>query len=152
MSMDCSRQVCCGFGRCTPHTNETTLGSHSYEYLRFEPEKYFPNASSNANRAEIRHNWDMLMPKGSGTVAVPNYREHPLLGNPITDDPLRKGPVFEASWTHAIHCVSDRSAKSSKICKFVVREQKSLTPISRVPQGCIPLSLICRYTKVNEPR
>jgi hypothetical protein len=47
----------------------------------------------------------MLMPRGSGSVAIPEYRDHPLLGNPISDDPLRSGPLFEASWTHAIHCL-----------------------------------------------
>ncbi|KIV98730.1 uncharacterized protein PV09_09513 [Verruconis gallopava] len=81
----------------------TTL--HDYTYLKFEPEKYFPNISSNDNRDEVRRNWDMLMPKGSGSVAIPEYKKYPLLGNPITDDPLRSGPLFEASWTHAIHCL-----------------------------------------------
>jgi hypothetical protein len=28
-----------------------------------------------------------------------------MLGKPITDDPIRSGPLFEASWTHALHCV-----------------------------------------------
>ena len=28
-----------------------------------------------------------------------------MLGNPIDDDPIRTGPIFEASWTHALHCV-----------------------------------------------
>jgi hypothetical protein len=85
--------------------NQLDVVSHSYEHLQYEPEKYFPNSSSNSNRDEIRRNWDMLMPKGSGSVAIPEYRDHPLLGNPITDDPLRSGPLFEASWTHAIHCL-----------------------------------------------
>jgi len=43
---------------------------------------------------------------GSGSVAIPEYKEHPLLGDPITDDPIRSGPLYEASWTHALHCVS----------------------------------------------
>lgn len=43
---------------------------------------------------------------GSGSVIIPNYADHPLLGQPITDDPIRSGPLFEASWTHALHCVS----------------------------------------------
>jgi hypothetical protein len=43
---------------------------------------------------------------GSGSVAIPDYRDHPLLGEPISDDPIRSGPLFEASWTHALHCVS----------------------------------------------
>lgn len=43
---------------------------------------------------------------GSGSILVPDYKEHPLLGDPITDDPIRSGPIFEASWTHALHCVS----------------------------------------------
>lgn len=44
---------------------------------------------------------------GSGSILVPDYKEHPLLGEPITDDPIRSGPIFEASWTHALHCVSE---------------------------------------------
>ena len=28
-----------------------------------------------------------------------------MLGEPIDDDPLRTGPIFEASWTHALHCL-----------------------------------------------
>lgn len=42
---------------------------------------------------------------GSGSVLIPNYRDYPLLGDPITDDPMRSGPLYEASWTHALHCV-----------------------------------------------
>jgi len=61
--------------------------------------------TSNANRAEVRRNWDLLMPRGSGSVAIPDYRDHPLLGDPITDDPLRSGPLYEASFTHALHCL-----------------------------------------------
>jgi hypothetical protein len=80
--------------------------------------------STNDNRMEVRRNWDLLMPRmylqnlfmlenlhshflvGSGSVLIPEYRDHPLLGDPIIDDPLRSGPLFEASWTHALHCVS----------------------------------------------
>ena len=79
--------------------------SHTYTYLKPEAEKYVPNMTSNANRDEVRRNWDLLMPRGSGSLAIPNYRDHPLLGDPITDDPLRSGPIFEASWTHAMHCL-----------------------------------------------
>lgn len=28
-----------------------------------------------------------------------------MLGKPIVDDPIRSGPIFEASWTHALHCL-----------------------------------------------
>lgn len=28
-----------------------------------------------------------------------------MLGKPIVTDPIHKGPVFEASWTHALHCL-----------------------------------------------
>jgi hypothetical protein len=66
-----------------------------------------PNMTSNDDRETVRHAWDMLMPLGSGSVSIPNWRDYPLLGEPIADDPLRSGPVFEASWTHALHCVSD---------------------------------------------
>ena len=34
-----------------------------------------------------------------------SYLSYPLLGNPITDDPLRTGPLYEASWTHSLHCL-----------------------------------------------
>jgi hypothetical protein len=43
---------------------------------------------------------------GSGSVAIPDYKKYPMLGEPISDDPIRSGPIFEASWTHALHCVS----------------------------------------------
>ncbi|KAF3055335.1 hypothetical protein CFAM422_013198 [Trichoderma lentiforme] len=79
--------------------------SHTYTYLKPEEDKYVPNMTSNDNRMEIRKNWDMLMPLGSGSVLIPDYRDHPLLGDPITDDPIRSGPLFEASWTHALHCL-----------------------------------------------
>lgn len=82
-----------------------------------------PDMSSNANRMEIRHNWDMLMPRkthrelqkhamyshelvGSGSVKIPDWKQHPMLGQPIVTDPIRTGAIFEASWTHALHCVS----------------------------------------------
>ena len=61
--------------------------------------------STSNDRMEIRRRWDMLMPRGSGSVSIPEYKQHPLLGDPITDDPLRSGPLFEASWTHALHCL-----------------------------------------------
>jgi len=79
--------------------------SHKYTLLTLEEEKYFPNMSSDADRMDIRHNWDMLMPLGSGSVAIPDYKQHPMLGKPIMDDPIRSGPLFEASWTHALHCL-----------------------------------------------
>ncbi|KAH8805142.1 hypothetical protein F5884DRAFT_441358 [Xylogone sp. PMI_703] len=79
--------------------------SHSYTFLKPEEDKYIPNMTSNDNRMEVRKNWDLLMPLGSGSVLIPDYRDHPLLGNPITDDPIRSGPLFEASWTHALHCL-----------------------------------------------
>ncbi|OAG34714.1 hypothetical protein AYO21_11106 [Fonsecaea monophora] len=78
--------------------------SHSYTFLKPDPDKFIPNMTSNDNRLEVRRNWDLLMPLGSGSVAIPDYRDHPLLGDPITDDPIRSGPLFEASWTHALHC------------------------------------------------
>jgi hypothetical protein len=54
---------------------------------------------------------------GSGSVSIPDYRNHPMLGEPIADDPLRSGPLFEASWTHALHCVSRFSkANSLPLC------------------------------------
>jgi len=28
-----------------------------------------------------------------------------MIGKPISDDPIRSGPLFEASWTHALHCL-----------------------------------------------
>ncbi|ETR96957.1 hypothetical protein M419DRAFT_92860 [Trichoderma reesei RUT C-30] len=79
--------------------------SHTYTFLKPEEDKFIPNMTSNDNRMEIRRNWDMLMPLGSGSVLIPDYMNHPLLGNPITDDPIRSGPLFEASWTHALHCL-----------------------------------------------
>jgi hypothetical protein len=39
------------------------IASHTYTLLTLEEEKYFPNMSSDINRMEIRHNWDMLMPR-----------------------------------------------------------------------------------------
>nr|KAK5447382.1 hypothetical protein LTR18_002961 [Exophiala xenobiotica] len=79
--------------------------SHTYTYLKPDTETFIPNMTTNENRLEIRRNWDLLMPLGSGSVAIPDYRDHPLLGDPITDDPIRNGPLFEASWTHALHCL-----------------------------------------------
>lgn len=79
--------------------------SHKYTLLTFEESKYFPNMTSDINRMEIRHNWDMLLPLGSGSVSIPDYEQHPMLGKPINDDPIREGPIFEASWTHALHCL-----------------------------------------------
>ncbi|UKZ49096.1 hypothetical protein TrVGV298_003335 [Trichoderma virens] len=79
--------------------------SHTYTFLKPEEDKFIPNMTSNDNRMEIRKNWDMLMPLGSGSVLIPDYLDHPLLGKPITDDPIRSGPLFEASWTHALHCL-----------------------------------------------
>lgn len=78
---------------------------HKYTLLSPEEEKFVPNMSSNANRLEIRHNWDMLMPLGSGSVEINNYKDYPMLGKPIVDDPIRNGSLFEASWTHALHCL-----------------------------------------------
>ena len=82
----------------------TTL-SHTYNYLKPDTSTYVPNMTTNANRAEIRRNWDNLMPLGSGSVSIPEHISYPLLGNPITDDPLRSGPLYEASWTHSLHCL-----------------------------------------------
>ncbi|KPI40195.1 uncharacterized protein AB675_11399 [Cyphellophora attinorum] len=82
----------------------TTL-SHTYNYLKPEAETYFPNTTNNLDRDAIRRNWDNLMPLGSGSVAIPEHESYPLLGNPITDDPLRSGPLYEASWTHSLHCL-----------------------------------------------
>ncbi|TVY37322.1 hypothetical protein LOCC1_G007037, partial [Lachnellula occidentalis] len=77
---------------------------HAYTLLTPDAEKFIPNMSSNDDRMAVRRNWDMLMPLGSGTVSVPEYAQHPLLGQPIDDDPIHSGAIFEASWTHALHC------------------------------------------------
>lgn len=79
--------------------------SHKYTLLKGEEEKFFPNMTSDADRMTIRKNWDMLMPLGSGTVEIADWESHPMLGKPITDDPIRNGSIYEASWTHALHCV-----------------------------------------------
>ena len=42
---------------------------------------------------------------GSESVSIPDYEQHPLLGKPVSDDPIRSGPIFKASWTHALYCV-----------------------------------------------
>ncbi|KAH8657406.1 hypothetical protein BGZ60DRAFT_415833 [Tricladium varicosporioides] len=78
---------------------------HKYTLLTPEEEKFVPNMTSDANRMEIRHNWDMLMPLGSGSVEINDYANYPMLGKPIVDDPIRNGSLFEASWTHALHCL-----------------------------------------------
>ncbi|MCJ1233597.1 hypothetical protein MMC14_001555 [Varicellaria rhodocarpa] len=79
--------------------------SHQYTRLKPEVEVYMPNMTSNEDRMQVRRNWDLLMPLGSGSVSIPNNRQYPLLGEPITDDPIRSGPLFEAAWTHALHCL-----------------------------------------------
>lgn len=99
----------------------TEAASHKYTLLTLEEEKYFPNMTSDEDRMAIRHNWDMLMPRtspsprpslltntttvGSGSVEIPDWEQHPMLGKPIVDDPIRTGALFEASWTHALHCL-----------------------------------------------
>ncbi len=105
------------------------LVSHSYTFLKPDVDRFIPNMTTLDNRLEIRRNWDLLMPckiislhimipkghtnlgmtVGSGSVAIPEYKDHPLLGDPIVDDPIRSGPLYEASWTHALHCVSTPS-------------------------------------------
>jgi len=79
--------------------------SHKYTLLTPDEDRFVPNMSSDANRMEIRRNWDMLMPLGSGSVSIPDWEQHPMLGKPIVTDPIRSGPIFEASWTHALHCL-----------------------------------------------
>lgn len=79
--------------------------SHNYRHLKPDAIKFMPDMTSNEDRLYVRQNWDQLMPLGSGSVAIPDYKQHPRLGNPIVDDPLRSGPIFEASWTHALHCL-----------------------------------------------
>ncbi|MCJ1352141.1 MAG: hypothetical protein MMC33_002125 [Icmadophila ericetorum] len=79
--------------------------AHTYTHLKSQEEIYMPNMTSNEDREKVRHAWDLLMPLGSGSVSIPNWRDYPLLGEPIADDPLRAGPIFEASWTHALHCL-----------------------------------------------
>ncbi|KAL9080198.1 MAG: hypothetical protein Q9157_000981 [Trypethelium eluteriae] len=80
---------------------------HEYKRLKFEEDLYMPNMTSLNDRDEVRRRWDKLLPRGSGSVAISDYKKHPLLGEPIADDPIRTGPLFEASWTHALHCVGD---------------------------------------------
>lgn len=79
--------------------------THKYTLLTPDMDKYTPNMTSNDNRMEIRRNWDLLLPKGSGTVLIPDWKSHPLLGEPVNDDPIRSGSIYEASWTHAMHCL-----------------------------------------------
>lgn len=108
---------------CSTIRKLTITVSHSYVHLKPDADKFVPNMTSNQNRMEIRQNWDLLMPRmlgtllnqhtiyltlfivGSGSIAIPDYTSHPLLGSPIVDDPIRSGPLFEASWTHALHCL-----------------------------------------------
>ncbi|KAG9235084.1 hypothetical protein BJ875DRAFT_282507 [Amylocarpus encephaloides] len=78
---------------------------HKYTLLMPDEEKFVPNMTDDSNRMEIRKNWDMLMPLGSGSVEIKDYQSYPFIGLPITDDPIRNGSLFEASWTHALHCL-----------------------------------------------
>ncbi|KAF2667142.1 hypothetical protein BT63DRAFT_481585 [Microthyrium microscopicum] len=79
--------------------------SHTYTILTSNESAFIPDMASNVNRMEVRKNWDLLMPLGSGSVAIPEHEQYPLLGKPILDDPIRSGPLYEASWTHALHCL-----------------------------------------------
>lgn len=76
---------------------------------------------------------------GSGSVAIPSYKSHQLLGDPITDDPLRSGPIFEASWTHALHCVS----------YLPISDTESLTDLTALLLGRLVPSIDRQWT---EPR
>ena len=49
------------------HLQESVLilsaGSHTYTLLTPDMNRFVPNMTTNANRMEIRNNWDMLMPR-----------------------------------------------------------------------------------------
>lgn len=79
--------------------------SHQLIHLTPQQDKYMPNMTSDIDRMAIRQNWNDLMPLGSGSVEIRNYKDYPLLGQPIDDDPDRTGSIYEAAWTHALHCV-----------------------------------------------
>jgi len=79
--------------------------THNYTRLVLEPGVYMANTSSDDERMIVRARWDALMPLGSGSVAIPDHKNYPYLGEPISDDPIRDGPLYEASWTHALHCL-----------------------------------------------
>ncbi|CAG8960095.1 hypothetical protein HYFRA_00010573 [Hymenoscyphus fraxineus] len=78
---------------------------HKWMNLLQQESKYIPNMDSDADRMEIRKNWDKLMPLGSGTVNIPEHLNYPKIGKPINDDPTHTGPIYEAAWTHALHCL-----------------------------------------------
>jgi hypothetical protein len=56
--------------RCL-YLTKSAAASHTYTLLTLEEEKYFPNMSSDANRMDIRHNWDMLMPRKNQNHYLP---------------------------------------------------------------------------------
>ena len=88
-------------------TRQLTPSSASHVITPFtpEPELFIPNMTTLSNRLEVQAKWDALMPMGSGSVAIPDYHKHPLLGEPISDDAARSGPLYEASWAHSLHCL-----------------------------------------------
>lgn len=64
ISTDSTYLVCLNMGLSSLKLTAISLSvSHKYTLLTPEEEKFVPNMSSNANRMEIRQNWDMLMPR-----------------------------------------------------------------------------------------
>lgn len=92
---------------------------------------------------------------GSGSVLIPDYRDHPLLGDPIIDDPIRSGPLFEASWTHALHCV--RESLSSCHNPFVINlylidfQISYITPLIVITNSScmVPATMITPITQLT---
>jgi hypothetical protein len=85
------------------------MGRINASYVKYSPLLILiqsPQFFNIQNSQEIKLIFPQCNAGGSGSVSIPDYTNHPLLGEPIADDPLRSGPLFEASWTHALHCVS----------------------------------------------
>lgn len=46
-----------------------------------------------------------MISEGGGSVRIDDYKKYPMLGNPVSDDPVRSGPLFEVTWAHSLHCL-----------------------------------------------
>jgi len=55
------------------------VASHKYTLLTPDMERFVPNMTTDANRMEIRHNWDMLMPRKLPTQPLSSYRDDMLM-------------------------------------------------------------------------
>ncbi|CZT10174.1 uncharacterized protein RAG0_14715 [Rhynchosporium agropyri] len=102
----------------------------STELVRFKAEYdlYAPNYQSDENMKMVHANMASLVPKGSAMIPVDNWQDYPSLGEPMLDPWEGSRPLYKASFTHQLHCLTLLMESYDRLLRYGPDGTEKITP------------------------